>query len=206
MGANGNPRNDASGAGGARSQRPDLPEPGGAATPGPGSQSGLDAQAGQPGIQPGADGPGAEERAALLQEIGPLPLRGPAWPTAIKIMAWVVLLIVAMQITRVATGPHRHDVSPVAAAVVLICFLALLIVARFMLVSETRITQDGIEQSWIRQRRIAWDDILFVRFIPMLTSKRLICFSRSGRPVVFQAGTRELRAAFARIAQVYRRR
>ncbi|WP_233154886.1 hypothetical protein [Candidimonas nitroreducens] len=168
--------------------------------------SGADAPGGQAAVEPGAYGPDAAEHAALLGEIGPLPLRGTAWPTLIKIMAWAVLILVGMQITLVATGPHRHDVSPVAAVVVLVCFLALLIVARFMLMSETRITQDGIEQSWIRPRRIAWDDILFVRYIPMLTSKRLICFSRSGRPVVFQAGTRELRAAFARIAQVYRRR
>lgn len=152
------------------------------------------------------DGPSLEEHSALLEEIGPLPLLGPAWPTWIKVMAWVVLLIIGMQITRTATGPHRHDVSPVVAGVILICFLAMLLVGRFMLVSETRITQEGIEQSWITRRRIAWEDIQFARFIPLFTSKRLICFGRRGRPVVFQAGTRELQAAFARIAQVYRRR
>ena len=189
MDMRGNPQNDAGAAADARPGRPGSPAKAEAIAP-----------------APGAGGPEAEERAALLRDIGPLPLRGTAWPTYIKVMAWAVLVLVGMQITLVATGPHRHDVSPVAAVVVLVCFLALLIVARFMLMSETRITQDGIEQSWIRPRRIVWDDILFVRYIPMLTSKRLICFSRSGRPVVFQAGTRELRAAFARIAQVYRRR
>lgn len=201
MGTDGNPQNAAGGTDAAQT-KPAQPHSAAGQTgrPAPG------APAAEAAAEPGAYGPNAEERAALLRDIGPLPLRGTAWPTYIKVMAWAVLVIVGMQITLVATGPHRHDVSPVAAAVVLVCFLALLIVARFMLVSETRITQDGIEQSWIRPRRIAWDDILFVRFIPMLTSKRLICFSRSGRPVVFQAGTRELRAAFTRIAQVYRRR
>ena len=202
MGNSDDPLNHAGGAANAGPGQSGQPEKTGVIAPAP---DGDPAPAsGEPG--PRAGGPDAEERAALLRDIGPLPLRGTAWPTLIKVMAWAVLIIVGMQITHFATGPHRHDVSPIAAAVVIVCFLALLIVARFMLVSETRITQDGIEQSWIRRRRIAWDDILFVRFIPMLTSKRLICFSRHGRPVVFQAGTRELQAAFHRIAQVYRRR
>lgn len=204
MGTGNNPQNDANGAVDTGAAQPKPAQPRGAAEQA--GQSAAGAAPGETAVEPGAYGPDAEERAALLRDIGPLPLRGTAWPTYIKVMAWAVLVIIGMQITLVATGPHRHDVSPVAAAVVLVCFLALLVVARFMLVSETRITQDGIEQSWIRPRRIAWDDILFVRFIPMLTSKRLICFSRSGRPVVFQAGTRELRAAFTRIAEVYRRR
>ena len=40
----------------------------------------------------------------------------------------------------------------------------------------------------------------------MIFSKRLVVFTHRGRPVIFQGGTRELRAAFTQIAQVYRRR
>ncbi|TAL87183.1 MAG: hypothetical protein EPN46_08015 [Candidimonas sp.] len=150
-------------------------------------------------------GPSAEERSALFEAIGPLPLRGQAWPTWIKIMAWVVLLIIAMQITRAATGPHVHGVNPLIAGSILVCFMVLLVVARFMLISETRITCNGIEQSWITRRQVIWDDIQFAKFVPLITSKRLVCFTRRGRQVVFQGGTRELQIAFARIAQAYRR-
>lgn len=150
-------------------------------------------------------GPSAEERSALFEDIGPLPLHGQAWPTWIKIMAWVVLLIIAMQITRTATSPHAHSVNPVIAGGILVCFMALLVVARFMLISETRITCNGIEQSWITRRQIIWDDIQFAKFVPLIASKRLVCFTRHGRPVVFQGGTRELQIAFARIALAYRR-
>ncbi len=150
-------------------------------------------------------GPSAEERSALFEDIGPLPLHGQAWPTWIKIMAWVVVLIIAMQITRTATSPHAHSVNPVIAGSILVCFMALLVVARFMLISETRITCNGIEQSWITRRQVIWDDIQFARFVPLIASKRLVCFTRHGRPVVFQGGTRELQTAFARIALAYRR-
>ncbi|KAG1242737.1 hypothetical protein G6F65_022856 [Rhizopus arrhizus] len=43
------------------------------------------------------------------------------------------------------------------------------------------------------------------RFVPMRFSKRLVVFTHRGRPVILQGGTRELRSAFVKIAQVYRR-
>lgn len=147
-----------------------------------------------------------EERAALLTEIGPLPLRGMAWPTWVKVIAWIALILVAAQIIRIAGSPGGRQASPLIAGCVILMFLALVVAGRFMLVSETRITEDGIEQSWFTPRRIAWDDIQFARFIPMITSRRLVCFATGRRPVAFQAGTRELTAAFMRIAAAYRRR
>ncbi len=157
-------------------------------------------------VLPTVSGPSAEERSALFEDIGPLPLHGQAWSTWIKIMAWVVLLVIAAQITRVATSPHTHSVNPLIAGSILACFMALLVLARFMLISETRITCNGIEQSWITRRQVVWDDIQFARFVPLIASKRLVCFTRQGRSVVFQGGTRELQVAFARIAQAYQRR
>jgi hypothetical protein len=155
---------------------------------------------------PGSQRPDARERQALLEQIGPLPLRGMAWPVWIKVLAWAVLAVIAVQIIRTAASPAGLTVSPLVAASILLCYVALLMVARFMSVSETRITQEGIQQTWITRREVAWDDIQFAKFIPFIASKRLICFTAQGRPVVFQAGTRELQVAFARIALVYRRR
>lgn len=150
--------------------------------------------------------PTEEERSTLLEQIGPLPLRGMAWPVWIKVTAWVVLVLIAIQIIRTATSPMGRNIDPWVAGSILLCFLALTLVVRFMTTSETQITHKGIEQSWITRREVAWEDIQFAKFIPLLTSKRLICFTSRGRPVVFQAGTRELQIAFARIALVYKRR
>jgi hypothetical protein len=155
---------------------------------------------------PGSRKPGVEERLALLEEIGPLPLRGMAWPIWIKVLACAVLALIAVQIIRTAASPAGSTVSPLIAASILVCYVALLVVGRYMLISETRITREGIGQTWITRREVAWDDIQFAKFIPFVASKRLVCFTAQGRPVVFQAGTRELQVAFARIALVYRRR
>lgn len=142
----------------------------------------------------------------MLEEIGPLPLKGMAWPRWIKVLAWAVLLFIAVQIIRTASSPVGQNISPVVAGSVILCFLGLVVLARYMLVSETSINETGISQSWISRREVAWDDIQFAKFVPLVASKRLICFTTRGRPVVFQAGTRELQIAFARIALVYRRK
>jgi len=155
---------------------------------------------------PGSQKPDARERQTLLEEIGPLPLRGMAWPVWIKVLAWAVLAVIAVQIVRTAASPAGVNVSPLIAASILVCYVALLVVGRYMSVSETQITQQGIRQTWITRREVSWDDIQFAKFIPFIASKRLICFTAQGRPVVFQAGTRELQVAFARIALAYRRR
>jgi len=150
--------------------------------------------------------PSAQEHAALIEELGPLPVQGAAWPSWVKILVWVVVALIGVQIIRVATALQGQPVNPVMAGSILVCFCGLLLVARVMAVSQTRITPEGIEQTWLTRRAIAWEDIQFAKFVPMIASKRLICFTGRSRPVVFQAGTRELQLAFARIAVVYRRR
>jgi len=52
---------------------------------------------------------------------------------------------------------------------------------------------------------LPWDELHFAKFVPLLGSKRLICFTARNRPVVFQAGNQELQIAFAKIALIYRK-
>lgn len=151
-------------------------------------------------------GPPAEEHAQLLEQIGPLPLKGKAWPTWIKVLAVTIMVLIGIQIVYTASGPVGRNVSPVVAGSIILCFIGLAVLTRYMLVSETTITEAGIQQSWLGQREVAWEDIQVAKFVPLLASKRLICFTRRGRPVTFQAGTRELQTAFAYISLVYRRR
>lgn len=150
--------------------------------------------------------PNADEHQALLQAIGPLPLTGMAWPTWIKVLACFVLTIVGIQILRTAASPVGANVDMTVSLSIIVCFFGLVVLCRYMVVSVTRITEQGIEQTWLGNKQIAWEDLQFAKFIPLLASKRLICFPTRGRPIVFQAGTRELEAAFAQIALVYRRR
>lgn len=147
-----------------------------------------------------------EEHRALIAQIGPLPLEGPAWPRWVKWLAWLVLALVMLRLAQTAASPAGAMASSAVKASLLVCVAGLAVLARFMHTSVTRITERGLEQSWISRREIAWEDINFAKFIPLVASKRLICFTARGRPVTFQAGSRELEIAFARIALVYRRR
>ncbi|MCC2595776.1 hypothetical protein LKR43_05430 [Pusillimonas sp. MFBS29] len=150
--------------------------------------------------------PSPEEHNQLLQEIGPLPIKGMAWPAWIKLMAWATLAFIGFQIIRIAAGPLGQNISPMVTGSIIVCYVGLLVLARYMQISVTSITETGIQQSWLGRREIAWEEIQFVKFIPLLASKKMICFPARGRPVVFQAGTKELQIAFARISLVYRRR
>lgn len=143
---------------------------------------------------------------ALLETLGPLPVSGTAWPGWIKILAWCVLVIIGAKLIHTAIGTNAQAVQPIVAASVTITFMALVVVARYMQTSVTTITTDGIEQTWITRRSVGWDDIQFAKFIPLLASKRLVCFTGRGRPVIFQGGTKDLQIAFAQISLAYRRR
>nr|WP_202411678.1 hypothetical protein [Paracandidimonas lactea] len=141
-----------------------------------------------------------------MAELAPLPLQGKAWPTWIKVLAVVVLTLIGLKIGQIAASPLGQNISPAVSASIVLCFAGLIVLARYMIVSQTSITESGIEQTWLGKREIAWDQIQYAKFIPLVASKRLVCFPARGRPVVFQAGTRELQIAFARIALAYRRR
>ncbi|MBC7203431.1 MAG: hypothetical protein H5U29_07885 [Pusillimonas sp.] len=149
--------------------------------------------------------PTAEEHAALIQALQPLPIEGTSWPAWIKIASWIMLLIIGFQFIRTATSPAGQNVNPYLAASVTLCYAALVVIARYMTTSRTRISEEGIEQNWITRRVVKWEEIHFAKFIPLISSKKLMCFTDRGRPFIFQGGTKELQIAFARIALVYKR-
>ena len=96
--------------------------------------------------------PTAEEHAALIQALQPLPIEGTSWPAWIKIASWLMLLIIGIQFISTATSPAGQNVNPYTAASVTLCYAALIVMARYMTTSRTRITEEGIEQSWITRR------------------------------------------------------
>ncbi|CAB3683962.1 hypothetical protein CEY09_11720 [Achromobacter marplatensis] len=149
--------------------------------------------------------PAEQDRAALLREIGPLPLSGQAWPDWVRILAWVILAVLGVQVVTTAIRAPAQPFDTVLAVVVVLCFVGLLFVSWHMQTSITTIDDRGLRQTWFTRREVAWEDVRYARFVPMLFSKRLVVFTHRGRPVILQGGTRELRSAFVKIAQVYRR-
>jgi hypothetical protein len=150
-----------------------------------------------------AEPPSNLQLAALLQEIGPLPLSGQAWPDWVKILAWILLAVLGWEIVTTAIRLSTDDLHPVMLGAVLVCFLGLGAIAWFMQTSITTIDDRGLRQSWLTRREVAWEDIRGARFVPLPFSKRLIVTRRAGRAMVFQGGTRELEKAFMQIAATY---
>ena len=150
--------------------------------------------------------PSAQEHAALLAELAPLPVSGQAWPAWVKALAWLIVAALTVQIARTLNryAPGEIAQSPIGWTV-LFCFVGLAVVAFAMQRSVTTIDEKGLTQTWIMRREVAWQDIQFAKFVPLLFSKRLVVFTRRGRPIIFQGGTQALHIAFARISLVYRR-
>lgn len=150
--------------------------------------------------------PSPEEHAELIQQLGTLPLRGRAWPRWIAAIAWLIMALIAIRLIIVLQLGNDYQLPFMVVISLLVCFAALLWMSVHMWTSVTEISEWGIRQSWITKREVSWENIHSSKFIPLFASKKLVCFVQKGRPVVFQAGTPELQAAFARISLVYRKR
>lgn len=142
---------------------------------------------------------------ALLNKIAPLPVYGRSWPKAIGALACLVTLVIGIQLIRTAASENGQLASPVMIAAIVLSYIGLIAITWYMLVGHTTINEKGIQQQWIMRREISWHELRFAKFVPLLYSKRLICFPTRGRPIVFQGATKELQVAFAEISLVYKR-
>lgn len=145
------------------------------------------------------------EREALLDELN-LPLSGPAYRPAVKVAAWVVLALLTLLIISTALRVPAENLNQTMTVTVIGCYVGLAIMAAAMQRSMVTVDRQGLRQSWIMRREVAWDEIQFVKFIPYPLGKRLMIFQRGGRFMSLQAGGRDVEVAFARIALVYRRK
>lgn len=143
------------------------------------------------------------EQQQLLLSLN-LPIRGRSWPKPIALMAWAVIALIGLRLGFIATHYGDQVATSIIACVVL-AFCGMIVVAYFMLVGQTTITTAGIQQEWILKRELLWQDLKFAKFVPLFFSKRLICFTKRGRPIVFQGASPELQVAFAQIALAHRR-
>lgn len=139
----------------------------------------------------------------LLDTLGPLPIRGRSWPLPIAIAAWLIILIIGSRLLYIASTQAEHIASALMLSIG-IAYVGMMVVAYFMLIGHTTISAQGIEQRWITKRQLAWQDLKFAKFVPLFFSKRLICFTARGFPVVFQGASTELEIAFAHISLIYK--
>ena len=137
------------------------------------------------------------EQAQLKDNLGDLPITGPAWPRWVKLVALLVLSLVVMQAGLTVQK---------AGLFLLIVFIGLSFITYFMQHSVTTIDENGIRQSWFTKRQVGFHEMSFAKFVPMLASKRLIVFVKKGRPIVFQAGSQDLQVAFAKISLQFKDR
>jgi hypothetical protein len=150
--------------------------------------------------------PSKEEIDAMLKDLSSLPIQGRSWPKWVAASAWIVLALIGVRFALVASSPQGATISPVLAGCLVLLFTGLILIAWHMWHGVTTIDQNGIRQNWIMKREVHWQDIHFAKFVPLFNSKRLICFTRRGRPVIFQGATQDLQVAFAKISLVLRRK
>ncbi|MGH8812228.1 MAG: hypothetical protein ACREXO_09485 [Advenella sp.] len=146
------------------------------------------------------------ERDQLLASIEPLPIRGQAWPAWVKTVAWVILGLIVLQSLVAFNKAGVQVLFSMTGLILLVVFLALAVTTRYMQTSVTTIDVQGLRQSWLTRREVAWEDVTFAKFVPMLASKRLVVFTKKGKPVVFQGGTQDLQVAFAKISLAFKNR
>lgn len=143
-----------------------------------------------------------EQQQTLFDTIE-LPLRGRSWPKGIALVAWIIIILIGARLIYIATN-YEQVPTPIVASVVL-AYTGMVVVTFFMWVGHTTITKQGIKQDWILKRELAWEDLKFAKFVPLFYSKRLICFTKRGRPIVFQGASQDLQVAFAHISLAYQR-
>lgn len=139
----------------------------------------------------------------VFEKIGPLPIYGRSWPLAIALLAWAVLIIIGARLLFLL-NTQAENIALVLMLSIGVAYLGMLVMAYYMLVGRTTIHENGIHQQWIVKRDIAWQDVKFAKFVPLFFSKRLICFTQRGFPIVFQGASRDLEIAFAHISLIYK--
>lgn len=129
-------------------------------------------------------------------------LRGPAFPIAVRLLASVLVASLIHwgirsldELTGVRWNGWTGTVVVGAMVLVVWCLV-------WMWRSCTGVDAQGIHQSWIRDKRVAWRDITQARLIAIpyldgLITPRLVVRPRGGGVVVFHSADPRVLGAFA---------
>lgn len=144
---------------------------------------------------------GVSADAALADQFA-TPVAGPAYTPTFRAISTAVVLLVVLQAARMwdVLGPvltTRGGWILVGGFFVLLGSYALL------LRSRTTIDAEGVCQSGILDKKVAWSDIKVARLRGFPFARRLVVSTGYGKFRAFYAGTPELEQAFARIGVAY---
>src|SRR5699024_11305613 len=104
----------------------------------------------------------------LFDALGPLPVKGRAWPRTVALLAWVLVLMLAWWLGVRANELHAEVEAllrtPLTISVIA-CLLGLGVIAYYMWVGHTTISEHGIEQDSIFKRHLHWAEIPSVNLV-----------------------------------------
>jgi hypothetical protein len=132
------------------------------------------------------------------------PVSGPAYGRFFRLLATAMVLGVLAMAVR-ATLLLPDDVQAAQGYWILgIGMLALLASYWVLMRSTTIIDGQGIRQSGLTDKKVAWHEVRSARLFGPPFARRLMVRTANGRFRFFFGGSPQLLAAFARIAQAYR--
>ncbi|MFD0666388.1 hypothetical protein ACT80S_01615 [Ramlibacter sp. MAHUQ-53] len=139
-----------------------------------------------------------------LPEGGPQPLsaEGPAFPLTTRVLATALVGWMAYWGLRSGGALAATDWNPTALAVFIGALVLVLWVLVWMWRSRTGVDAQGIHQTWIWNKRVAWTDIAQAKLIAVpglewLVAPRLMVRARGGGLLVFHSAHRVVLASFA---------
>lgn len=132
------------------------------------------------------------------------PVRGPAYGPAFRAVATLIFVAVLASAARAYLALPDEGQAEHGWGLLLVGLAALAGSYYLLMTSTTTIDAQGIRQSGLLEKKVAWAQVEAARLGGFAFSRRLVV--RAGgslRPKVFFGGTPDLIAAFQRIAAAY---
>lgn len=127
---------------------------------------------------------------------------GPAFPLGVRLLASVLVAAVLYWAVRSQEALGRVEWNGWTAAVIAFALALVLWSATWMWRSRTCVDPQGIRQTWLRDKRVAWRDISQARLVALpyldaLITPRLVVRPRGGGIVIFHSADRRVLQVFA---------
>ena len=125
-----------------------------------------------------------------------VPLRGPTYGRALRVLATLIVLGLLWALLRHALG---------AAGMSAVLWLVPVLLGPYavLMTASTTIDAEGICQGGLLRRRVRWDEIAHARVGGTPLARRLNVRTITGRFVSLRGGSPQLLAAFERIAAAF---
>jgi hypothetical protein len=133
------------------------------------------------------------------------PVSGPAYGRTFRWLASAMLVFVLAMAARATLNLPADQQAAQGYWILGIGLLGLIASYWVFLRSTTTIDANGIRQSGLTDKKVEWREVYSARLFGPPFARRLMVRTTRGRFRFFFGGSPELLAAFARIAQAYRR-